>query len=91
MAKFQNVSPIGALDIPALSRVIEPGEVFEVPSDLNDYFESQPGNFKKLGNSGRPKKKADEQSSDETDEQSSEEGDELSPAEDDEQDEEESR
>jgi hypothetical protein len=43
--KFQNVSPIGALDIPALGRVVEAGEKFDVPDDLVEYFESQPANF----------------------------------------------
>lgn len=45
MKKFQNVSPIGALDIPSLNRIVEAGEEFEVPDDLVEYFESQPGNF----------------------------------------------
>lgn len=62
MKKFQNVSPIGALDIPALNRVVEAGEKFDVPDDLVEYFDSQPSNFAEVTASkpsrGRGKSKA---------------------------------
>lgn len=48
MAKFRNISPLGALDIPALGQIVQPGEVFEVAKDLHPYFEAQPGNFELL-------------------------------------------
>lgn len=43
--RFKNVSPIGALDVPALGRVIAEGEEFEVREDLVPLFAAQVGNF----------------------------------------------
>jgi hypothetical protein len=45
MAQFKNISPLGALDIPALGRIVQAGEVFDVPADLADYIAGQPKNF----------------------------------------------
>lgn len=44
--RFKNVSPLGALDVPALGRVIAEGEEFEVREDLVPLFAAQVGNFK---------------------------------------------
>lgn len=55
MAKFRNVSPIGALDIPALGRVVQHGEVFETTKELASYFESQPSNFEAVREPRKPK------------------------------------
>lgn len=48
MAKFRNISPLGALDIPALGRIVEAEEVFDVPSDLEEYFADQSANFEQV-------------------------------------------
>ncbi|NHF62235.1 hypothetical protein [Microcella pacifica] len=53
MAHFRNVSPIGALDIPALGRIVQAGEVFEVTKQTEDFFDAQPGNFARVA---EPKK-----------------------------------
>lgn len=45
MAKFKNVSPLGALDVPALGKIVEPGEVFEVDKTLEQNFANQPDTF----------------------------------------------
>lgn len=59
MAKFTNVSPLGALDVPALGRVVEAGETFEVPADLVENFADQPGTFHPVATATpRPKAKA---------------------------------
>lgn len=42
MPSFKNVSPVGALDVPALRRVVEAGEVIEVPADVAVGFAGQP-------------------------------------------------
>lgn len=43
--RFKNVSPLGALDVPALGRVIAEGEEFEVREDLVPLFAAQVSNF----------------------------------------------
>ena len=43
--KYMNVSPLGALDVPALGKTIEAGEVFDVPDDLDEFFKDQAENF----------------------------------------------
>ncbi|ONI62625.1 hypothetical protein CSIV_14210 [Microbacterium sp. CSI-V] len=43
--RFKNVSPLGALDVPALGRVIAAGEEFEIREDLVPLFAAQVGNF----------------------------------------------
>ncbi|WP_292729615.1 hypothetical protein [Microbacterium sp. UBA837] len=45
MAKFINVSPLGALDIPAIGRVVQRGEEFEVRDELAPTFAGQTANF----------------------------------------------
>lgn len=62
MAKFKNVSPLGALEIPVLGRTVEAGEVFEVSKDMTDYFAAQPANFKNLS-AGRAKAKGQTETS----------------------------
>ncbi|MER3389984.1 MAG: hypothetical protein RJQ01_08105 [Microcella sp.] len=48
MAHFRNVSPIGALDIPALGRIVNRGEVFEATKETEAYFAQQPANFERV-------------------------------------------
>lgn len=62
MAKFKNVSPLGALEVPALRRIVEPGEVFDVPADLVEYFDGQAGTFAPV--KGRGKKTEGEEPAD---------------------------
>ena len=45
MAVLKNVSPIGALEIPLIGRVVEANEEFEVPSGVADALLQQPDNF----------------------------------------------
>lgn len=63
MAKFKNVSPLGALDIPTLGIVVEAGKTFEVPKNLIDYFAGQTANFARVVPRNAPK---DDQPADET-------------------------
>lgn len=44
--RLKNTSPLGLLDLPLIGRVLEPGEVFEVPDDLGAALLDQPDNFK---------------------------------------------
>lgn len=48
MAKFTNVSPLGALEVPELRRTVEPGEEFEISDDLLEAFEGQTENFERV-------------------------------------------
>ena len=43
--RFKNVSPLGALDVPALGRVIAAGEEFEIREELVPLFAAQVENF----------------------------------------------
>ena len=45
MTSFRNVSPLGALDVPDLGRIVEADEVFEVPDHLAPMFAAQPANY----------------------------------------------
>lgn len=45
MAVVKNVSPLGALDIPLLGKVVGAGEEFEVPASVADVLLQQPDNF----------------------------------------------
>lgn len=47
--KFKNVSPLGALEIPALGIVVEPGEIFTVSDALAPNFADQADTFKPVG------------------------------------------
>lgn len=51
MAKneYKNISPLGELEIPALGIVVPLDETFEVPDDMVEYFDRQPGNFEPVG------------------------------------------
>lgn len=55
MPKFKNISPLGALDIPALGRIVESGEVFDVPDKLVSNFARQSANFERVTRSSKPK------------------------------------
>lgn len=48
MAKFKNVSPLGALDVPAVGRVIDAGEEFEVDEAVAAVLAGQRDNFEAL-------------------------------------------
>lgn len=64
MAKFVNVSPRGALEIPALGgRIVQPGEVFEVPAKLAASIAS-PGRFEPVKR-GQQDRAPEDQSGDE--------------------------
>jgi hypothetical protein len=39
--RLKNVSPQGAMDIPMLGRIVEPGEEFEVPDEDAHFFVGQ--------------------------------------------------
>ncbi|UUE19326.1 hypothetical protein [Microbacterium sp. J1-1] len=43
--QFRNVSPLGALDVPAIGRIIQPQEVFEVREDVAALLTHQPEHF----------------------------------------------
>lgn len=43
--RFKNVSPLGALEVPALGRVIQSSEVFEVRPDIAELLDGQDANF----------------------------------------------
>lgn len=66
MAKFKNVSPLGALEVPFLGKTVEAGEVFEVSADIAGYFAGQAATFqpvsaprpKPAAKNGNPKKAA---------------------------------
>lgn len=47
-AWFVNVSPLGALDVPALGRVIDAGEAFEVRAEVAALLDGQHENFQRL-------------------------------------------
>ena len=41
MPKFKNVSPLGALELPLVGRVVEAGEVVDVPADRAVFLAGQ--------------------------------------------------
>ncbi|HQV83795.1 MAG TPA: hypothetical protein PLX57_11880 [Ornithinibacter sp.] len=45
--RLKNISPLGHLDLPLIGRVLEPGEVFEVPDDAGAALLDQPSNYAK--------------------------------------------
>lgn len=51
--RFKNVSPLGALDVPALGRVIAAGEEFEVREDLAPLFAGQAENYEPVNTSAK--------------------------------------
>ncbi|KQR91289.1 MAG: hypothetical protein J0I33_00115 [Microbacterium ginsengisoli] len=48
MAKFKNISPLGALDVPALGKVVAAGEEFEVTEDVAAVLAGQRDNFEPI-------------------------------------------
>tara|TARA_R100000365_G_C2746966_1_gene76507 strand:- start:4148 stop:4375 length:228 start_codon:yes stop_codon:yes gene_type:complete len=55
VAKFKNVSPRGALEIPALGGlIVQPGEVFDVPAKLAAAIAS-PGRFEPVKTAAQTK------------------------------------
>lgn len=65
MAQFKNISPLGALDVPALGRIVEAGETIDVPADIVESFAGQAGTFEEVisAASRKSKPKGDEQTS----------------------------
>lgn len=51
--RFKNVSPLGALDVPALGRVIAAGEEFDVREDLVPLFAGQAENYEPMNPSAK--------------------------------------
>lgn len=45
MPKLTNISPLGALDVPLLRAVLEPGQTVEVTEDQARTLLLQPGNY----------------------------------------------
>lgn len=45
MPKLKNISPLGALDVPLLRRVVDAGEVFETTEDQARVLLLQPDNY----------------------------------------------
>lgn len=60
MAVVKNVSPVGALDIPLIGRVVEANEEFEVPSDVAEALLQQPDNFQPVAKSKKSTTNASE-------------------------------
>ena len=60
MAVLKNVSPIGALDIPLVGKVVEANEEFEVPSDVAEVLLGQPDNFQAVTKSKKSTTNASE-------------------------------
>lgn len=54
MTRFKNVSPLGALDVPALGRVVEAGEEFEVRDEVAELISGQVENFELLSEAKPP-------------------------------------
>ncbi|MEV7874524.1 hypothetical protein [Microbacterium sp. NPDC089188] len=76
--RFKNVSPLGALDVPALGRVITAGEEFDVREELVPMFAAQVDNFQAVNASAedaveealKPYEPADSDASTDDDEES---------------------
>jgi len=45
MPTLRNINPLGAVEVPLLGRVLEPGETFDVPKDVAERLLDQPGNY----------------------------------------------
>lgn len=43
--RFRNISPLGALDVPALGTIIDAGEVFEVSEEIAALLAEQPEHY----------------------------------------------
>lgn len=46
--RLRNINPYGAVEFPLLGRVIDAGEVFEVPDDLGNVLLEQVGNYEQV-------------------------------------------
>ena len=46
--KLKNTSPLGALDIPLLGRIVEAGETFEITGEDAENLLRQTGNFERV-------------------------------------------
>lgn len=53
MPKFKNVSPLGALDLPLIGRVVDPGEVFEVSATQARHLAGQDDTWQPVTGRGR--------------------------------------
>lgn len=43
--RLKNISPLGALDLPLIGRILDPGEEFEVPDEVGQRLLEQPANY----------------------------------------------
>jgi hypothetical protein len=48
MPKFKNVSPLGALDLPLIGRVVEAGEIIEVTTARAKFLKGQTDTWKPM-------------------------------------------
>ena len=46
--RLRNVSPLGALDLPLIGRILEPAEEFEVPDEVGERLLEQPANYEQV-------------------------------------------
>ena len=46
--RIRNVNPLGAVEFPLIRRVLEAGEVFEVPDPVGEALLLQLGNFEQV-------------------------------------------
>lgn len=53
MPKFKNVSPLGALDLPLIGRVVERGEVIDLTAAQAKHLRGQTDTWKPVGNSNQ--------------------------------------
>ncbi|MGZ0067860.1 hypothetical protein [Microbacterium arborescens] len=60
MQTFRNVSPLGALEVPALGRVIDAGEEFEVRPEIAELIAGQVENFEPVSPAAKRTAKAAE-------------------------------
>lgn len=45
MTQIQNVSPLGAIEVPLLGRILDAGEIVDVSPEHADILLEQPGNY----------------------------------------------
>lgn len=43
--RLKNISPLGAIELPLIGRVLEPGEEFEVPDEVGAALAEQTANY----------------------------------------------
>jgi len=61
MPKFKNVSPLGALDLPLIGRVVDRGEVIELTAAQAKHLRGQTETWKPVGSSTPADDQADGQ------------------------------